>query len=113
MGLDLRLMIEKLPPLKNRIAEWRTRRALTQRKVAAEMGIEHTTLGRLERGELPVTTEYLLTLARVLDCHPVELIIDASAVASDDTEAAVLQSLRGMTAEQRAAILLIMGRANT
>lgn len=110
MAPDLELMLSKLPPLKNRIAEWRTARKLNQRELAEKMGIEHTTLGRLERDEIPVTTEYLTTISRLLDVHPVELIIDIHALAVTTAERDAIEALRSMSEEERAATLLLLLR---
>lgn len=111
MKPDLELMIGSMPPLTNRIAEWRTRRGLNQRQLAELVGLEHTTIGRLERDELPLKTEHLLLLGRALECHPLELIVDLKALAFTEDERAAVEAIRSMDEEGRSALLTLMRRS--
>jgi len=66
-------------PSKSRhfIREWRKYRGLTLEQVAAQIGMSHQNLGKIERGLVPYNQGLLEALAENLRCEPAELIIRA------------------------------------
>ena len=56
-----------------RLKEWRARRALSQRALAAAAGVTQTTLVRMEAGK-PAHPSTVGKLARALNVDPAELL---------------------------------------
>nr|WP_082708806.1 helix-turn-helix transcriptional regulator [Marinobacterium profundum] len=55
----------------------RSRRKLlgiSQERLALLAGLDRSYMGRVERGEVNLTIEKLYLIARVLDCHPRDLL---------------------------------------
>src|SRR5687767_10458164 len=65
-----------VPLMTSRLAEWRAERRLTHRALGELVGVDHSTIGRWERNEVPMTLRNVEQLALVLDCHPLALICD-------------------------------------
>lgn len=65
------------PRSKHFIREWRKHRALTLVQLAAQIGMTHQNLGKIERGLVPYNQVLLEALAENLRCEPAELIIRA------------------------------------
>jgi len=53
---------------------WRKYRKLTQETVAGEIGIDRTTVGRIETGELPYNQDFLEKAALLYGCDPEDLL---------------------------------------
>lgn len=53
---------------------WRDFRELTQEAAADRIGIDRTTVGRIEKGELPYNQDFLERAALVYGCDPEDLI---------------------------------------
>lgn len=107
--MDVELRIEDVPGLSNRIRAVRKARGLSLQEVAAKLGVEHTTISRLERGEMKITGEYLASLSAALECSPVELIADLGDVARNDREREALELMRSMEPQAAAAWLATGG----
>lgn len=60
-------------PPAHRIRAWRQERGLTLEALAAEIGMSHANLGRIERGLVPLGEEHLAALARALGVDVPEL----------------------------------------
>jgi transcriptional regulator with XRE-family HTH domain len=58
----------------NRIREYRKRAGLTMNDLAPRIGMTQGNLSKLERGEIGYTQYTLESLARELNCRPVDLI---------------------------------------
>ncbi len=53
---------------------WRLFRRLTQEQAAERIGIDYTTLGRIERGRVPYSQGLLEAAALAYDCEPWDLL---------------------------------------
>jgi transcriptional regulator with XRE-family HTH domain len=62
--------------MRNRIAEWRRARGLTQEELAEQVGAHYTTVNRLENKKQGLSQKWLEKLSRVLEVHPSDLIGD-------------------------------------
>lgn len=62
-----------------RLAEWRRRRALGQRDLAAASGVGASTINRLERGHQLARPSTVRRLAQALAVDPAELMAPAAA----------------------------------
>lgn len=60
----------------NRIREVRLAHGLTQQQLAAQLGMSHTYLGKLERDRRRVSLDWLEQIARALGCRVADLIED-------------------------------------
>ncbi|GBR25514.1 hypothetical protein AA0488_0667 [Kozakia baliensis NRIC 0488] len=49
---------------------------MSQEQVGNIMNVAHTTVGRWERGEVPLTSDQFETLARIFDASPAQLLGD-------------------------------------
>jgi transcriptional regulator with XRE-family HTH domain len=68
-------MTHNLGPTKMR--EWRESRNLTLEAVAADLGITHGTLSKIERGQSPYNQRQLERLAELYDCEVIDLLVRA------------------------------------
>lgn len=76
-----------LPETSHFVRAWRTLRGLTLEEVGSEIEMSSQNLGRIERGEVPLSEKHHAPLARALGIEPVELFRDpGSDVASDSDE---------------------------
>ncbi|MGZ8286102.1 MAG: helix-turn-helix domain-containing protein [Allosphingosinicella sp.] len=65
------------------LREWRQHRGFSLEAAAAEIGMTHTNLSRIERGLYPYNQDLMESLALVYGCDPVDLLIrDPSAPVS-------------------------------
>lgn len=74
----------------NRLRELRRRADLTQTQVAEALGVEQSFYSRLERGGdagRRLSDRYILTLARILKCHPGELFAPLPEPSPEQAEA--------------------------
>lgn len=62
------------PPPPNQLRQWRLHRNLKQNAVAAELGIEPSTLGRWENRKSPIDRRFLQNLATIYDCSTSDLM---------------------------------------
>ena len=53
---------------------WRKYRKLTQEAVAERVGVDRTTIGRIENGELPYNQDFLEKVALIYGCEPEDLL---------------------------------------
>ncbi len=56
------------------VKQWRLFRQLSQEELAARVGMKHSTIGRLERGQISYTQDTIEKLSDALDCSPSELL---------------------------------------
>ena len=56
------------------IRNWRKFRDMTQEELADRIGIDRTTVGRIETRDLPYNQDFLERVASVLGCEPVDLL---------------------------------------
>lgn len=91
--------VSKVPGLENRIRELRDLRGLTQEALAERMGVAHSTVQRLETGQMNLTTDYMVSLSEALDVHPAELITNAHRIARSASEVEAIEMLRRMPKE--------------
>lgn len=68
---------------------WRLSKKLSLERVGAAIGVRHTTVGRWEKGQLPVTSADLEQLARVYGVPADRLLFDPA-----DQSAAALATAR-------------------
>ncbi len=54
---------------------WRDYRKLTQAKAADSLGIDQSTLSRIERGQTPYDQDFLEKAAYIYMCEPADLIM--------------------------------------
>ena len=57
------------------LREWRLHRHLTQERAAERLGIDQSTLSRIERGQHPYDQDFLETAAEAYRCEPADLIV--------------------------------------
>lgn len=57
------------------LKQWRKHRNLTQEKAADRIGIDRTTLGRIERGLVPYNQIFLEQAADAYRCEPADLLM--------------------------------------
>jgi transcriptional regulator with XRE-family HTH domain len=57
------------------LREWREHRGLTQVAAAERLGIDQSTLSRIERGETPYDQDFLEKAAFAYLCEPADLIM--------------------------------------
>ncbi|WP_179954069.1 XRE family transcriptional regulator [Denitrobaculum tricleocarpae] len=62
--------------MSNRIKELRRLRGLTQDNLGKLAGTGRSQIVKLERGERRLTVEWMRRLARALECHPADLLLD-------------------------------------
>lgn len=72
-------MRKPLPPKKREfrrtfLREWRLYRNLTQEQAAERIGLDHSTLGRIERRLVPYSQGMLETAAEAYSCEPWDLL---------------------------------------
>lgn len=56
------------------LREWRLYRNLTQEQAAERIGLDHSTLGRIERGLVPYSQGLLESAAEAYNCEPWDLL---------------------------------------
>ena len=61
--------------LQSHLRAWRKHAGLSQEQLGNSMGVAHTTVGRWERGEVPLTTKEFERLAQVFEATPAELLV--------------------------------------
>jgi transcriptional regulator with XRE-family HTH domain len=83
-------------PFPGRLRRRRLQLNYSQEELADRIGVAHTTISRLERGEISFTQETLYHLAVALACDPGELVTGA-----DDQAALALTILARTPAERR------------
>lgn len=74
--LDRTQSVPEDTPMANRIKYFRERAGLTQTQLAGLLNSGRSTITKLERGERPLTTDWLDRISKELDCTPVELLGD-------------------------------------
>lgn len=67
----------------NYMRAWREDRGLSLSQMAVRTGIHKSTMSRMESGKTPYHRDILEGYARVLDCHPADLISRRPGVAED------------------------------
>lgn len=73
--------------MENRIKEFRARSGLTLQQLADRVGTSNQQISRLERGQIRLSTDWLVKLASALGCEPADLIgrgTGASPVEAED-----------------------------
>ncbi|GBR34995.1 helix-turn-helix transcriptional regulator [Gluconobacter sp. LMG 1744] len=69
--------------LQSHLRAWRKQVGLSQEQLGNKMDVAHTTVGRWERGEVPLTSDQFEHLARIFEVSPAELLVappDAASV---------------------------------
>jgi transcriptional regulator with XRE-family HTH domain len=56
------------------LAEWRRFRKLNQEDIADRTEVDRTTVGRIERGEIPYNQDFLERFATSVGCDPTDLL---------------------------------------
>jgi len=77
--------------LANNLPALRARKGWSQTDLANAIGTTLNTLGKLERGERPLSSDWLEKMARALDCAPFEIIAPADLLPSDEELADMLR----------------------
>jgi transcriptional regulator with XRE-family HTH domain len=95
----LDLDVDAMPGLTNRIREIRRAAKLTLDQLAERMGVDPSTVSRLEKGEVKISAEYLRALAAALGRHPLEFIGDPAEWARSDAEREALAVMRELDPE--------------
>ena len=73
---------------------------MTLEQLAAATGSNHTTISRLETGKRRLTKEWMLRLARVLECDPAEFLVDGDASMVEKASYAWAKRLNDATARR-------------
>lgn len=68
-------------PYQAHLRAWREIRGLTLEAVGERLRVEHTTVGRWERGELPISSKWLVALSHLYEVHPRDLLASPSEAA--------------------------------
>lgn len=92
--------------MQNRLRFIREDRGLTQEELAEKANTTKAQISKLEKGQRRLSMEWTQRLARVLECHPFELIEEAVAVVTPQ-ERAVLELYRGLAEADKTAFLQI------
>lgn len=71
----------------NRIREWRQKRGWSQQQLADACATTRAQIDKLERGERRLTVDWMLRLAKPLDCLPADLLPMSNAPASSSFHA--------------------------
>ncbi|NKB59504.1 MAG: helix-turn-helix domain-containing protein [Alphaproteobacteria bacterium] len=103
----------------NRIKHLRTQRRISQTELGKMLNSGRSTVVKLERGEMRLTTEWMARIARALECEPADLLpsaedkqvpivgyvgVDAEVILVDDNSAQTVICPRGLDPEQTIAI---------
>ena len=56
------------------LKKFRTKKKLSLRKLAAACNVDHSDIGKIEKGEINITLLTLLELAKGLEIHPKKLM---------------------------------------
>lgn|SRR5271166_1704520 len=83
------------------LREWRQYRQMTLVQVAPMIGWDHSSLGRLERGETPYNQDHLELLADIYRCQPTDLLIRNPEV-DEPSETELVRQLASAPPELRA-----------
>lgn len=88
------------------LREWRIFRTLTQEQAAERIGVDQSTLSRIERGVTPWDEDFLEAAAYAYVCEPVDLLIRNPL--DDDAVWSITDNLRKATpADQERAAAII------
>ena len=102
----------ELPMRPTFIRAWRKHRRLTLKELSATVGVNSSTLSRIETGKIAYTQPVLESLAHALHCEPADLLMRDPKVASRDELSVVLDSLPSDKRAEALAILKVLtGRA--
>lgn len=74
------------------------------RDLAARLGATNQQVSHLELGKRQLTTDWLIRLSAVLDCHPWEIVAQASDSLTE-RERRMLARFRSLSDEQQEALL--------
>jgi transcriptional regulator with XRE-family HTH domain len=86
-------------PYQANLAAWRTHRDLTQEQVAETLDVSHTTVGRWEKGELPISSRRLVDLCRLYSVTPSQLLMTPEAAEAADRARQIQEMVEGLDAE--------------
>jgi transcriptional regulator with XRE-family HTH domain len=92
---------------KNRIAEVRKARGISQSELAAGIGTGRSQIAKLELGERQLTPKWIERIARFLDCDPSEFVIDDGAPRLSPREQAMLDLFRHLDQAEQDRIMKI------
>ena len=93
----------KRPPRRRTyLKEWRKHRGLTQERAAERLGLEQSTLSRLERGQLPYNQDFLEAAAKAYSCEPQDLLMRNPL--DEDAVWSIADNLKTATPEQRSLV---------
>ncbi|HWE46874.1 MAG TPA: helix-turn-helix transcriptional regulator [Caulobacteraceae bacterium] len=70
------------PQTPHRLRAWRKQRRLTLEQLADQIGMSHQNLGRIERGEVPLSSDRIADIARALEVEPADLFRDPTGPAA-------------------------------
>lgn len=63
------------PASRHFLRAWRKHKDITQEVAASRIGIDRTTLGRIENGKVPYNQQFLEAAAAAYGCEPADLIM--------------------------------------
>lgn len=89
----------------NRIREIRIDRGLSQQALADAVGTSKTQISKLEKSQRRLTDEWMRRLARALECHPAELMMDCTTSSLSSREEELLVLFRGLSEPQQEAFV--------
>lgn len=72
-------------PIHKYLRAWRKHAGLSQEQLGNIIGVDHTTVGRWERGKVPLTSEQFERLAHIFRATPAQLLADPMESAAVDT----------------------------
>jgi transcriptional regulator with XRE-family HTH domain len=93
--------------MQNQIKALREARGLSLEALARRAGTTNQQISNLELGKRRLTVEWLLRLATVLECDPLELIGQHSVLPVSTRERALIAVFRDLTAAQQDAFLAL------
>lgn len=95
--------------MSNRLQQIREAKGFTLRELADRVGTSNQQISHLELGKRQLTTEWLMRLAAVLDCHPWDIVAETLPSGLTDRERLLLQRFRQMPDDEQAGLLAKAG----
>lgn len=83
-------------PVHKYLRAWRKHAGLSQEQLGNILGVDHTTVGRWERGRVPLTSEQFERLAHVFMATPAQLLADPMEADAVETLQEAYQIMQGM-----------------
>lgn len=86
-------------PYQMHLAAWRQKRGLTLEQVGEKLDVAHTTVGRWERGELPISSPRLVQLCQLYTVTPAQLLLDPESAERQERAREAQELVEGLDQE--------------